>query len=45
MKNFERMSRKQDQGDEHATQWLKTFDQLFEVLNIRVNDHASVPQV
>jgi alpha-amylase/alpha-mannosidase (GH57 family) len=43
--NFARLSRKQDQGDEHATQWLKTFAQLFEVLNIRVNNYASVPQV
>ena len=43
--NFARMSRKQDQGNEHATQWLKTFAQLFEVLNIRVYDDASVPQV
>ncbi len=43
--NFARMSRKQDQGDEPATQWLTTFAQLFEVLNIRVSDYDSVPQV
>ncbi len=43
--NYARVSRKQDRGDEHATQWLATFAQLFEVLNIRVNDNASVPQI
>jgi alpha-amylase/alpha-mannosidase (GH57 family) len=43
--NFVQMSRKQDRGEEHATRWLNTFAQLFEVLNIRVNDYASVPQV
>ncbi len=43
--NYARMVRKQDQGEEQATQWLATFVQLFEVLNIHVADHASVPQV
>ena len=42
--NFARMNRKQDQGDEQAAQWLATFAQLFEVLNIRVHDYALVPQ-
>ena len=43
--NYARMARKQDQGEEKASQWLATFVQLFEVLNIHVADYASVPQL
>ena len=43
--NYSRMVRKQDQGEEKASQWLSTFLQLFEVLNIHVADYTMVPQV
>ena len=43
--SFARMSRKQDEGSEEAARWLSTFAELFEVLNIRVANRTSVPQV
>ena len=43
--NYARMVRKQDQGEEQATQWLNTFVQLFEVLNIHMANYALIPQI
>ena len=43
--NYDPMNQQQEQGDKSATQWMTTFRELFEVLNIRVADYESVPEV